>query len=342
MGDAMMDSYWCHMCSRVISPSMEAEIKCPLCESGFVEEINNGNTTRSEDLNVGSERDRAFSLWAPILLGLIGGLGSGSGSSRARLTTQEHTRNINQHEQNDDMDTDFQSLFRRRRRNSAASLPGMVQDHGSENSVILVSPFNVDQTLILQGSLDVTQTMASTFRNYLIGPGLDLLLQHLAENDPRRYGTPPAEKEAVKALPTIAVVDNNSSCSICLEEFEIGSEAKEMPCKHTFHGNCIHPWLELHSSCPVCRFEMPSDGSKIHQPNVLSSSNQEDTNNDVRTTDVTSMEDGVEQIGNERRQWISVPWPFDNLFTLSASPRESSTADSAPTVPGSSSHADET
>ncbi|XP_065853729.1 E3 ubiquitin-protein ligase SIRP1-like [Euphorbia lathyris] len=353
MGDAMMDSYWCHMCSRVVSPSMEAEIKCPLCESGFVEEISNGNgngngnTTRSDvndtsnnSIDIGSER--AFSLWAPILLGLLGGLGS----SRARLTAQEHTRNINnEHEENDDLDTEFQSLFRRRTRNSAASLLGMVPELGSsnsENSVFLVSPFNEDQTLILQGSLDVNQTMVSTFRNYLVGPGLDLLLQHLAENDPRRYGTPPAEKEAVKALPTVSVKDN-SPCSVCLEELEIGSEAKEMPCKHTFHSSCILPWLELHSSCPVCRFEMPSDGPKI-QPNVLNSSNQEDNNDAAARTTDTNMEDGVEQIGNERRQWISVPWPFDNLFTLSTSQHESSTssAESASTNAGTSSRPDET
>ncbi|KAI8001052.1 hypothetical protein LOK49_LG09G00442 [Camellia lanceoleosa] len=34
--------YWCHMCSQMVNPVMEAEmmmIKCPLCRSGFVEEM---------------------------------------------------------------------------------------------------------------------------------------------------------------------------------------------------------------------------------------------------------------------------------------------------------------
>lgn len=39
--------------------------------------------------------------------------------------------------------------------------------------------------------------------------------------------------------------------------FGVGGVAKEMPCKHRFHGNCIEKWLGMHGSCPVCRYEMP-------------------------------------------------------------------------------------
>lgn len=92
--------------------------------------------------------------------------------------------------------------------------------------------------------------------DYFIGPGVDMLLQHLAENDPTRYGTPPAQKEVVEALPAVTI-DETLQCSVCLEDFEIGTEAKEMPCKHKFHGGCILPWLELHSTCPVCRHQLP-------------------------------------------------------------------------------------
>lgn len=101
--------------------------------------------------------------------------------------------------------------------------------------------------------------------DYFLGPaGLEQLIQQLAENDPNRYGTPPASKDAVEKLPTITVDDEllNSElnqCAVCQDEFEKGSQVKQMPCKHVYHDECLLPWLKLHNSCPVCRYELPTD-----------------------------------------------------------------------------------
>ncbi|CAI5480075.1 unnamed protein product [Closterium sp. Yama58-4] len=48
-------------------------------------------------------------------------------------------------------------------------------------------------------------------------------------------------------------------CSVCREKWEIGDKLREMPCSHRFHVDCLQPWLDEHNSCPLCRYEMPTD-----------------------------------------------------------------------------------
>ncbi|KAJ0021330.1 hypothetical protein Pint_31479 [Pistacia integerrima] len=186
--------------------------------------------------------------------------------------------------------------------------------------LILINPFN--QTIIVQGSYDGhnqnhNHATIGSLGDYFIGPGLDLLLQHLAENDPNRYGTPPAQKGAVEAMPSVKVMET-LQCSVCLDDFEIGSEAKEMPCKHKFHSGCILPWLELHSSCPVCRYQMPADESKLESERSRNSSNQRETEHNSSSDHGTSEEvDGEGR--NESGRRFSIRWPFNGLFSSSSS-----------------------
>ncbi|XP_043471351.1 E3 ubiquitin-protein ligase RNF181-like isoform X2 [Leptopilina heterotoma] len=70
---------------------------------------------------------------------------------------------------------------------------------------------------------------------------------------------PPASKEAVKNLTETKITERNKQCPVCLKEFEIENLAKTMPCKHSFHKECILPWLEKTNSCPLCRHELPTD-----------------------------------------------------------------------------------
>ncbi|GJR11250.1 probable E3 ubiquitin-protein ligase RHA4A [Tanacetum coccineum] len=46
----------------------------------------------------------------------------------------------------------------------------------------------------------------------------------------------------------------DSVCCVCLGEFEMNEELIQVPsCKHVFHKECIHHWLQSNSTCPLCR-----------------------------------------------------------------------------------------
>ncbi|KAK4746916.1 hypothetical protein SAY87_025953 [Trapa incisa] len=101
--------------------------------------------------------------------------------------------------------------------------------------------------------------------DFLLGSGFDRLLNQLSrvEINPLGQGEEgsPACKVAVESMPTIRINGDHTGielhCAVCKELFELGVEAREMPCKHMYHPECILPWLSTHNSCPVCRHEMP-------------------------------------------------------------------------------------
>lgn len=56
-----------------------------------------------------------------------------------------------------------------------------------------------------------------------------------------------------KVLDRSPSFEKSECCGICLEDWEVGNEAVELPCKHLFHMDCIRPWLANHSAlCPLC------------------------------------------------------------------------------------------
>ncbi|KAK8518643.1 hypothetical protein V6N12_011890 [Hibiscus sabdariffa] len=90
---------------------------------------------------------------------------------------------------------------------------------------------------------------------------LDGFIEGLTETD--RPGPPPAAASAIEALPMVKITENHlinsTHCPVCKDEFVVNGEAKELPCKHLYHSDCIVPWLSIHNTCPVCRYEIKDD-----------------------------------------------------------------------------------
>ncbi|CAN6346396.1 unnamed protein product [Urochloa humidicola] len=298
--------YWCHECEHAvdIEEAMAEGIKCPFCDGGFIEEM-----IGEEFEGLTSQRsERDLSQWR-----------TSDNPFDQPGATVDSEDDEEEEDDDDDMGREFEGFIRRHRRASALrrvldSIQEDLRADRERDNSILINAFN--QALALQGSVldpDEVRDDQGTSSNddglleeYVLGAGLSLLLQHLAESDPNRYGTPPAKKEAVEALPTVKI-EEVVSCSVCLDDLELGSQAKQMPCDHKFHSPCILSWLELHSSCPVCRFELPSEETKdLNEPSnaVRTESNNEEVRADGPGNDSES----------SNRAWALVPW-FNGLFS---------------------------
>ncbi|KAF8090192.1 hypothetical protein N665_0483s0030 [Sinapis alba] len=74
-------------------------------------------------------------------------------------------------------------------------------------------------------------------------------------------GSPPASKRVVDELPDAEITSEELSigCAICKDEIVVEEKVKRLPCKHYYHKECIVPWLGIRNTCPVCRYELPTD-----------------------------------------------------------------------------------
>lgn len=135
------------------------------------------------------------------------------------------------------------------------------------------------------------------------GPSLEQLFEQLLISTDR-HGPPPASRSAIDAMPVVRINNRHlrgeSHCAVCREKFELGTEVREMPCKHLYHSDCIVPWLVRHNSCPVCRKELPARG-----PTRSSSSSS-----NYRAFNTNTGNGGNSGENQMRRSTWSFLWPF--------------------------------
>ena len=84
---------------------------------------------------------------------------------------------------------------------------------------------------------------------------VDEILTHLADMHPQ--GQRPANIRNMRNLPDVKITNtikkDNSTCTVCQEDFKIGETVKKLNCDHYFHNDCIMPWLRVQNTCPMCR-----------------------------------------------------------------------------------------
>ncbi|KAL9233547.1 hypothetical protein vseg_008528 [Gypsophila vaccaria] len=281
------NTHWCYQCRQPVRPRRQGT-ECPYCDGGFVQEL--------QELSSG---------------------GGGYGSFGPR-------------------DCPDQWLFRI----MEAVDPITLRDHPEVYSVVQQSPLlrgvvieALDAFLVQRRRYDGTEYCSpwSSFvgqapgrmpRNdafemffngnnpgsrgnngdFFVGTGLQELIDQIMV---QRQGPPPAPRSAIDRMPTIKINQTHhqtdSHCPVCKDRFELGSEARQMPCNHIYHSDCIVPWLVMHNSCPVCRQEMgPSASARGRNMSAGSRSAGSGNSRGGESSDQNS----------GRRNPFSLMWPF--------------------------------
>jgi Ring finger domain len=47
-----------------------------------------------------------------------------------------------------------------------------------------------------------------------------------------------------------------TACAICQADLELGDRLRRLPCTHSFHVECLNPWVTVHNNCPLCKAEV--------------------------------------------------------------------------------------
>ncbi|XP_057847861.1 uncharacterized protein LOC131057711 [Cryptomeria japonica] len=159
--------------------------------------------------------------------------------------------------------------------------------------------------------------------DYLDARGFEQLLQHLAETDNTRRGAPPAAQSAIQKLPLIYIEkvheeDGSSVCAICKDSLVLGDQAKQLPCKHLYHPDCILPWLSARNSCPVCRYELLTDDHEYEEEKRNAINRANHNYNEHNFTQETYSEfstntDDLENVGSEQHEAESLLETFRAL-----------------------------
>ncbi|CAH9109239.1 unnamed protein product [Cuscuta epithymum] len=241
-----MSSYWCYRCARFVRVFSENHVVCPHCDSGFVEAVDSAPAS--------PESLPRFPSW-------------GDRSEENQTASVVHRRS----RRNRGDRSPFNPVIVLRSPSESGREDGR---DGGERSYELYYD---------DGEGSGLRPLPPTMSDFLMGSGFDRLLDQLAQievNGIWRPENPPASKSAIESMPIVQIssthINSDSHCAVCKEAFVLGSEAREMPCKHIYHPDCILPWLSLRNSCPVCRHELPTETGNPTSEQVNHSRNAEE------------------------------------------------------------------
>ncbi|XP_023875382.2 uncharacterized protein LOC111987868 [Quercus suber] len=96
------------------------------------------------------------------------------------------------------------------------------------------------------------------------------LLHHNEEDDINNNHFDSSSLSTITISSSMLDSDPVLLCAICKDDLLLHSQAKQLPCSHLYHSQCILPWLSSHNSCPLCRFQLPTTATATAATGTLS------------------------------------------------------------------------
>lgn len=227
-------NFWCFQCNktypkREITILSDESLQCKVCNSTFIEEINENEDSQPKDfVPVKFQNNQGY-------------------ESRSIHYFQSRTFNI----------PGFNPITI-----SIGNDPRELESIITNNT-FFHNPINF--------SLENNNNIFTFLNSHNDDEQFENLLNFIMTHDPNHYGNPPASENAIQALKKITIDNSNinnekeSTCNICFCNYEIGEKCIIMPCSHQFHEECIIKWLQMHNSCPICRYELESNDADYEQ-----------------------------------------------------------------------------
>ncbi|XP_042045788.1 E3 ubiquitin-protein ligase CIP8-like [Salvia splendens] len=173
---------------------------------------------------------------------------------------------------------------------------------------------NWGSQLVIQAHIgELEESYVGNSGDYLDARGFEDLLDHLAENNQSsRRGAPPASLSFINNLPCLTINGDKQQqeCAICKDSFTLGTRINELPCLHLYHPSCILPWLAARNTCPLCRYELPTDDKERNENQLIYDS-------DAVLVDEVEVDAGAGDDDAPRNRWFFLAAPIVSILGIS-------------------------
>ncbi|KAK4519926.1 uncharacterized protein ATC70_010170 [Mucor velutinosus] len=163
-----------------------------------------------------------------------------------QMTNDEHYQQRNSDNHNDRYDLESNVVHSDRRDNRTAAATTTTT---TTTTIAAAAAAVIDNMTDIPNVMDLQTTIGREDLPQM----LQRFLSYFDPNDSQQKGASDSEIAALdRRILGVDDIECGTECAICTELFE-RMELAKLPCNHEYHSECILHWLQLNSSCPMCR-----------------------------------------------------------------------------------------